>query len=268
MSCGVLWHSAELLKSNYDTNYEISIRHLAPHAAPDGAQKPPRRTRWAEEQRGRHLNSVQILWLTHPCSLRFRRAVSAVHNEIAASFLRSFFHSFFLSSCMLCNISFLLAIWHNIKIIIRFALLPPSLSLSSSSCSSSSAPFQGRHSSIARGCSHSKALHLRFAAEDHFHFSIWVSATKRSTVIMGIILGCLVQVSDFDELLTFRFSCTITSASNINKAVRWCADPVQEIVEICCQSKSNWMFIVIQRELDVPMGYKGCFKMQLCSIWM
>lgn len=132
MSCGVLWHSAELLKSNYGTNYEISIRHLAPHAAPDGAQKPPRRTRWAEEQKGRHLNSVQILWLTHPCSLRFRRAVSAVHNEIAASFLRSFFHSFFLSSCMLCNISFLLAIWHNIKIIIRFDshCLPLSLSLS------------------------------------------------------------------------------------------------------------------------------------------
>lgn len=127
MSCGVLWHSAELLKSNYGTNYEISIRHLAPHAAPDGAQNPPRCTRWAEEQGGRHLNSVQILWLTHPCSLRFRRAVSTVHDEIAASFLRSFF----LSSCMLCNISFLLAIWHNIKIIIRFdSHCFPSLSLS------------------------------------------------------------------------------------------------------------------------------------------
>lgn len=99
MSCGVLWHSAELLKSNYGTNYEISIRHLAPHAAQDGAQKPPRCTRWTEGRGAWHLNSVQILWLTHPCSLRFRRAVSAVHNEIAASFLHSFFHSFFRHAC-------------------------------------------------------------------------------------------------------------------------------------------------------------------------
>lgn len=139
------------------------------------------------------------------------------------SFVRSFILSFFLHACC-ATFPFCLQFDIISRLLfdsIRTASpLSLSLSSSSSSCSSSSAPFQGRHSSIARGCSHSKALHLRFAAEDHFHFSIWVSATKRSTVIMGIILGCLVQVSDFDELLTFRFSCTITSASNINKAVR------------------------------------------------
>lgn len=120
------------------------------------------------------------------------------------SFVRSFIPSFFLHAC--CA-TFPFCLQFDIISRLLFDSICtafPSLSLSlSSSCSSSSAPFQGRHSSIARGCSHSKALHLRFAAEDHFHFSIWVSATKRSTVIMGIILGCLVQVSDFDELFNF-----------------------------------------------------------------